>query len=133
MRVRTRIWKMTTGASPGHPGEQKTAKNSFGAKERKLTPSSTDATSANWEVLSMVFRIIIMSPWKTVGLHVPTASSSSSAVRVLNMEESRRTVHTKQVQVYTGIYMYILVCTYLTISCQMISCLNLYSSTPLRN
>ena len=32
-----------------------------------------------------------------------------------------------------GIYMYILVCTFLTISYQMICCSNLYFSTPLRN
>ncbi len=49
----------------------------------------------------------MMSPWKTVGLHVP--SSSSSAVCVLNMEESRRTVHTKPVQssLRPGIHRYI--------------------------
>ncbi len=82
-------------------------------------------------ILTALRRIIMMSPWKTVGLHVP--SSSSSAVCVLNMEESRRTVITKPVQVYTSICMYILVCTFLTISYQMICCTNLYSSTPLRN
>jgi hypothetical protein len=72
-----------------------------------------------------------MLPWKTVGLHVP--SSSSSAVCVLNMEEGQRTVITKLVQVYAGIYMYILVCMFLTISHQVICCTNLYSSTPFRN
>ena len=49
----------------------------------------------------------MMSPWKTVltvGLHVP--SSSSSAVCVLNMEEIRRTVHTKLVQVYFSMYVF---------------------------
>jgi hypothetical protein len=82
-------------------------------------------------ILTVLRRIVMMSPWKTVGSHVP--SSSSSAVCVLNMKESRRTVITKPVQVYTGIYMYILACMFLTISYQMICCTNLYSSTPLRN
>jgi hypothetical protein len=41
----------------------------------------------------------------TVGLHVP--SSSSSAICVLRVEESLRTAHTKLVQVYTCRYLYI--------------------------
>jgi len=45
--------------------------------------------------------------WKTVGMHV--RSSSSSAICVLNMEDSPGTVHTKLVQVYTTIYLYIVV------------------------
>ncbi len=52
----------------------------------------------------------MMSPWKTVGLHVP--SFFSGAVCVLRMEEFRRTVITKQVQVYTSIYLYIQVHTF---------------------
>jgi hypothetical protein len=53
-----------------------------------------------------------------------------SAVCVLRMEECRRTVHTKPVQVCTSIYLYIIVCTCLTILPQMISFLTLFSSTP---
>ena len=42
--------------------------------------------------------------WKTVGMHV--RSSSSSAICVLNMEDSLGEVDTKLVQVYTTIYLY---------------------------
>ena len=49
----------------------------------------------------------MLFPWKTVGLHVP--NSSSSAICVLNMEDSPGTVHTKLVQVHTSICLYILV------------------------
>ena len=69
-------------------------------------------------------RIVLMLPWKTVGMHVP--SSFSSAICVQSMDGCRGTVHTlaKQDQVYTSIYHYILVCTCLTISYQMICCAN---------
>ena len=81
-------------------------------------------------ILTVSRRIVMMSPWKTVGMHVP--SCFSSAICVLRMEGSQRTVYTKLVQVHTSMYMYVLVYT-LTISYQMISCANLYSSTPLRS
>jgi hypothetical protein len=81
-------------------------------------------------ILTVLRRIVMMSPWKTVGMHVP--SCSSSAICVLRMEGTQRTVHAKLVQVCTSMYLYVLVYT-LTISFQMISCANLYSSTPLRS
>ncbi len=75
-------------------------------------------------ILTVARRIVMMSPWKTVGMHVP--SCSSSAICVLLMEGSQRIVHTKLVQVHTSMYLYVLVHT-LTISYQMICCKNLYS------
>ena len=51
----------------------------------------------------------MMFPWKTVGMPVP--SSSSSAIYVLSMEDCLRTGHTKLVQVYTSMYLYVIVCT----------------------
>ena len=72
----------------------------------------------------------MISPWKNVGMHVP--SYSSSAIRVLRMEGGQRTVHTKLVQVHTSMYWYVLV-HILTISYQMNCCKNLYSSTRLRS
>ena len=50
-----------------------------------------------------------MSRWKTVGLHVP--NSISRATCVLGMEECQRTVLLKLGQVYTSIYLYIIVYT----------------------
>ena len=70
-------------------------------------------------ILTVSRRIVMMSPWKTVGMHVP--SCSSSAICILRMEGSQRTVYTKLVQVHTSMYMYVLVHT-LTISYQMIGC-----------
>ena len=72
-------------------------------------------------------RIVLMLPWRTVGMHVP--NSFSSAICVQSMDSCRGTVlvHTKQDQVYTSKYVYILVSTtsmYLTISYQMICCAN---------
>jgi hypothetical protein len=46
--------------------------------------------------------------WKTAGMPVP--SSSSSAIYVLSMEDSLKTGHTKLVQVYTSMYLYVKVC-----------------------
>ena len=63
-----------------------------------------------------------MLPWKTVGMHVP--SSFSSAICVQRMDVCLETAHTKQDQIYTSIYVYILVCTCLIISYQMICCAN---------
>ena len=60
-------------------------------------------------ILTVSRRIVMMFPWKTVGMHVP--SCSSSAVCVLRMEGSQRTVYTKLVQVHTSMYMYVLVYT----------------------
>ncbi len=56
-------------------------------------------------ILTALRRIIMMSPWKTLGLYVP--SSSLRSVCVLDMDESRRTVHTKPVGPCPGIYRYI--------------------------
>ena len=81
-------------------------------------------------ILTVSRRIVMMSPWKTVGMHVP--SCSPSAICVLSMDGSQRTVHTKLVQVHTSMYIYELVHT-VTISNQMIYCKILYSSTPLRS
>ena len=83
-------------------------------------------------ILTVSRRIIMMFPWKTVGLLVTVPSCFSSAICVLRMEGSQRTVHTKLVQVHTSMHLYVLVYT-LAISYQMISCANLYSSTPLRS
>ena len=55
--------------------------------------------------------LIMVFSWKNVGLHVP--SSSSSAICVLRMADCRGTVHTKLDQVYTSIYLYIIVYTVL--------------------
>ena len=55
-------------------------------------------------------RIVMMLPWRTVGMHVP--SSFSSAICVQSMDGCRGTVHTKQDQVYTSIsciYFYVCV------------------------
>ena len=52
--------------------------------------------------LTALRTIVMLFPWKTVGMHV--RSSSSSAICVLNMEDSPGTVYTKLVQVYTSIF-----------------------------
>jgi len=54
--------------------------------------------------LTALRRIVMLFRWKTVGMHV--RSSSSSAICVLNMEDSPGAVYTKLVQVYTTIYLY---------------------------
>jgi hypothetical protein len=79
----------------------------------------------------------MMSPWKTVGLHVP--SSSSSAVWQCLRPKHGRVPKDSTYKASPGIYVYILVCTFLIIAYQnrnqmiMISCTNLYSSTPSRS
>ncbi len=50
-----------------------------------------------------------MLPGKTVGMHVPCSLSSASCVQ--SMDSCRGMVNTKQDQVYTNIYVYIIVCT----------------------
>ena len=45
---------------------------------------------------------------KTAGMPVP--SSSSSAIYVLSMEDCQKTGHTKLVQVYTSMYLFVKVC-----------------------
>ena len=54
--------------------------------------------------LTALRRIIMLFRWKTVGMHI--SSSSSSAICVLNMEDSPGAVDTKLVQVYISIYLY---------------------------
>ena len=72
----------------------------------------------------------MMLPWKTVGMHVPTDSPAlfqmlfaSKAWKVT--KEQYIQSRSRYIQVYST-YLYIVVCTFLTISYPMISCANLY-------